>query len=125
MLAFVLSPLFRKTIPTTILHDNEHLSTRSIRELTFSLHRYFVVITMLRKNQQKKTPASQEENKLCAFCNKTAELKCAGCRNVYYCNKEHQKLDWKNHDNNCSALKLVKESSGRQYLRRKEGHRGR
>ena len=71
---------------------------------------------MPRKNQQKKTPASQEEKKLCAFCNKTAELKCAGCYKVYYCNKEHQKLDWKNHDKNCSALKLVEDkSSGRKY----------
>ena len=73
-------------------------------------------ITMPRKNQRKKTPASQEEKKLCAFCNKTAELKCTGCYKVYYCNKEHQTLDWKNHDKNCSALKLVEdESSGRKY----------
>ena len=68
-----------------------------------------------RNHQKKKTSASEEEKKLCAFCNKTAERKCVGCLKVHYCNKEHQKLDWKNHGNNCSVLKLVEESSGQKY----------
>ena len=65
---------------------------------------------------ERKKPASyRDENNLCAFCKNIAKTRCAGCLKVYYCNKEHQKLDWKIHSNNCSALKLVKYTTGQQY----------
>ena len=66
-------------------------------------------------DQRNKPPASQDKNNLCAFCKNIAKTQCAGCLKVYYCSKEHQKLDWKNHANNCNVLKLVKEPSGQQY----------
>jgi hypothetical protein len=41
----------------------------------------------------------------CEICNKTEDLKrCVRCRAVLYCNKEHQKEDWKKHKMICSLL---------------------
>ena len=65
--------------------------------------------------QRNEPSTSQDENNLCAFCKNIAKTRCTGCRKVYYCNKEHQKLDWKIHAKNCSVLKLVKDASGQQY----------
>ena len=56
-----------------------------------------------------------EDESLCAFCENVAKTRCTACLKVYYCSKEHQKLDWKNHAKNCSVLKLVKDTSGRKY----------
>ena len=64
---------------------------------------------------QQNESASQDENNLCAFCKNIAKTRCTGCLKVYYCNKEHQKLDWKIHAKNCSVLKLIKDASGQQY----------
>ena len=58
---------------------------------------------------------SQDENNLCAFCKNIAKTRCSGCLKVYYCNKEHQILDWKNHAKSCKVLKLVIDASGHQY----------
>ena len=72
-------------------------------------------------SEEKKTkmdtspPASQEKEKNCAFCKEPTERTCAGCQNVYYCNREHQKAHWKVHVNECSVLKLVEEPSGQKY----------
>ena len=63
---------------------------------------------------QQNKPASQDKN-FCAFCKNIAKAQCNGCLKVYYCNKEHQKLDWKFHAKNCSVLKLVKDTSGHLY----------
>ena len=69
----------------------------------------------------KKDKSAKPENVLqskkepCAFCLEPADLKCTGCRNVYYCNKEHQKFHWKTHVNDCRGLKLVDDSDGNRY----------
>jgi hypothetical protein len=38
--------------------------------------------------------------KTCSVCSKAASYRCV-CKSVYYCGKEHQKQDWKNHKGNC------------------------
>jgi len=45
-------------------------------------------------------------NKFCDYChNENIELfKCAGCKCVYYCSKNCQKLDWKEHKEHCKAF---------------------
>ncbi len=32
-----------------------------------------------------------------AGCNQLSQLRCSGCRLVFYCSQEHQKIDWKRH----------------------------
>ena len=51
--------------------------------------------------------------KKCAHCSRWREAmdRCAGCRIVHYCTREHQKLDWKNgHKHQCAVqAKLLEE----------------
>jgi hypothetical protein len=37
----------------------------------------------------------------CNTCQKPADTRCADCITTYYCNRECQKKDWKNHKSNC------------------------
>lgn len=46
----------------------------------------------------------------CAVCNQKTHRRCARCLNIYYCNTEHQKLDWKRHKSEC-APKSVKQGT--------------
>lgn len=43
--------------------------------------------------------------KVCAHCNSGGKLMiCTGCRNTYYCSREHQSADWRNgHKETCKA----------------------
>lgn len=44
---------------------------------------------------------------VCEFCGESASLKCAGCQLVFYCNREHQKLDWKKgHKMKCKGYEV-------------------
>ncbi|XP_023953368.1 egl nine homolog 1 [Bicyclus anynana] len=44
----------------------------------------------------------------CAVCNQQTHRRCARCLNIYYCNTEHQRQDWKRHKSEC-APKLQKQ----------------
>lgn len=37
----------------------------------------------------------------CAFCNLDASKKCSRCKKVFYCSKQCQKNDWRNHKQTC------------------------
>lgn len=45
----------------------------------------------------------------CAVCNQQTHRRCGRCLNVYYCNTEHQRQDWKRHKSECTP-KLQKQS---------------
>jgi len=42
---------------------------------------------------------------VCNACAKPASSRCAGCKSVAYCCKEHQKADWKAHKAQCHLLR--------------------
>ncbi|XP_004921799.2 egl nine homolog 1 isoform X2 [Bombyx mandarina] len=44
----------------------------------------------------------------CAVCNQKTQRRCARCLNIYYCNTEHQRQDWKRHKSECIP-KLTKQ----------------
>ncbi|CAG4984571.1 unnamed protein product [Colias eurytheme] len=46
----------------------------------------------------------------CAVCKEQTHRRCARCLNVYYCNTEHQRQDWRRHKSEC-APKLQKQGS--------------
>jgi hypothetical protein len=45
----------------------------------------------------------------CEYCGIPAVNKCDKCSNVFYCSKEHKRLDWKKaHMNNCKCYEVRK-----------------
>lgn len=38
----------------------------------------------------------------CAVCNHQTPRRCSRCLNIYYCNTEHQRQDWKRHKTECT-----------------------
>lgn len=57
-------------------------------------------------------------NHFCVVCQKPAIQCCSGCNQAYYCDREHQKIDWKRgHKNNCSPYKIISnETLGRHLV---------
>lgn len=43
---------------------------------------------------------------ICAVCSITAKQRCAGCFNVFYCSRDHQKQHWKIHKSLCRPIKV-------------------
>lgn len=48
-----------------------------------------------------------ETNCYCAICGIAAFNKCAACSLVTYCSKEHQKIHWKKHKNDCVSYEVI------------------
>jgi len=44
---------------------------------------------------------------ICAFCHVQANQRCTGCHETFYCSREHQKLHWRKHKNQCCAFKIM------------------
>ena len=42
----------------------------------------------------------------CEACGKTTSIKCQGCKDVYYCDPECQKANWKQHKKKCKMPQL-------------------
>ncbi|KAJ8713852.1 hypothetical protein PYW08_007472 [Mythimna loreyi] len=49
-------------------------------------------------------------NACCAVCKEKTHRRCGRCLNIYYCNTDHQRQDWKRHRSEC-APKLPKQDS--------------
>eukprot|EP01117_Protostelium_nocturnum_P000413 TRINITY_DN10479_c0_g1_i1.p1 TRINITY_DN10479_c0_g1~~TRINITY_DN10479_c0_g1_i1.p1 ORF type:complete len:323 (+),score=91.28 TRINITY_DN10479_c0_g1_i1:74-1042(+) len=50
--------------------------------------------------------------KKCNYCeNPDATSRCSQCNLVYYCDQNHQKMDWKVHKLNCETLQKIKENN--------------
>ena len=46
--------------------------------------------------------ADLNETKLCELCGKLEDLLlCGGCKEVWYCSRDHQKCDWRKHKPDC------------------------
>lgn len=59
---------------------------------------------------------SQMED-ICPICNQRATLKCSGCKQQFYCKKEHQRVDWPRHKSTCQAWEIRENSElGRHLL---------
>ncbi|KAF5291573.1 hypothetical protein FQR65_LT01886 [Abscondita terminalis] len=57
----------------------------------------------------------------CEVCKNPANQKCAGCHNVFYCNKEHQKEHWKDHKKQCRPFEMQNdEQIGRHFVATKD-----
>ncbi|KAG5681719.1 hypothetical protein PVAND_011129 [Polypedilum vanderplanki] len=53
----------------------------------------------------------------CKSCNKSANLLCINCKEVYYCSRECQKSDWKNHKQQCKSYEIYKDEKIGRLLR--------
>ncbi|XP_053613544.1 egl nine homolog 1 [Plodia interpunctella] len=51
----------------------------------------------------------------CAVCNEKTHRRCGRCLNIYYCNTEHQRQDWKRHKSECGP-KLLKKGPKKDKL---------
>ncbi|XP_028171509.1 egl nine homolog 1-like [Ostrinia furnacalis] len=51
----------------------------------------------------------------CAVCNELTHRRCARCLNIYYCNTDHQRQDWKRHKSECGP-KLPKQGTNSQIV---------
>ena len=43
----------------------------------------------------------------CIICKKKSVLKCRACRRIFYCCREHQRLDWKRHKYECHYHRIL------------------
>lgn len=52
----------------------------------------------------------------CAVCQAPSQQRCAMCKNVHYCSKEHQIQHWKKHKQECSCYKVAESEKFGRYV---------
>ena len=45
-------------------------------------------------------------------CSEAAKRKCAACKSLGYCSREHQRSDWKTHKKECQRIVKAEDVSG-------------
>ncbi|XP_017892836.1 SET domain-containing protein SmydA-8-like [Ceratina calcarata] len=58
----------------------------------------------------------REVEGVCSVCNEPAAFKCSGCKQQFYCKKEHQRLDWPKHKLKCLAFEIRESPELGRYL---------
>lgn len=53
---------------------------------------------------------------VCAVCNGPANHRCAVCKNIHYCGKDHQRQHWKIHKSDCSCYQVVASDKLGRYM---------
>lgn len=53
---------------------------------------------------------SEFDDRICPICGRKAKLRCTRCKAKFYCSKECQALDWKNHKPQCKKVAEEKAS---------------
>jgi hypothetical protein len=43
----------------------------------------------------------------CVVCGHLAKSFCSGCKHIFYCTRDHQKQDWKNHKEDCKSFMKI------------------
>ena len=77
-----------------IMYPNEGFSTKNINDLPVNKHWPEIKGNFLVASNYYTIHSCQE-------CGKYAKHKCGGCKSVYYCGSECQKLGWKYHKESC------------------------
>ncbi|XP_075224029.1 SET and MYND domain containing, arthropod-specific, member 1 isoform X2 [Lycorma delicatula] len=54
--------------------------------------------------------------KKCQVCLTEANQKCGGCHIVYYCSRDHQKADWKEHKSFCKTFMIKEDATLGRHL---------
>ena len=49
-------------------------------------------------------------------CSEAAKQKCAACKSLGYCSREHQRSDWKSHKKECQRIVTAVAASGEGAL---------
>jgi hypothetical protein len=64
---------------------------------------------LLETGKQSLFTPSEQPRRQCSHCGEEKEtmFKCSKCASAYYCNAEHQKLDYKKHKQVCSVAKSI------------------
>lgn len=52
----------------------------------------------------------------CAVCGNAASLRCAGCKDQFYCNANHQRDDWPKHKTYCRPWRIEENNELGKYL---------
>ena len=60
----------------------------------------------MRDVQRRLRKETVKGSRKCETCGKTTSIKCQGCKEVYYCDEECQKANWKKHKKKCTMPPL-------------------
>lgn len=58
----------------------------------------------------------EKDHGTCNVCGNFANLRCAGCKIIYYCSQNHQRNDWSTHKLKCRTWKIETNNELGKYL---------
>jgi len=63
-------------------------------------------LDQMQKYQRKLRKETDNPSRTCETCQRKTRIKCQGCKEVYYCNIDCQKANWKQHKKKCKMAPL-------------------